>query len=129
LVYDLDIKSFFDTVDHKLLYKALSKHVTEKWVMWYMRRWLESPVQLVTGELQNYEGKGTPEGGVISPLLSNLYLHYCVDKWMQIRFPKVKLVLYADDMIIHCQSESQTKYMFGNFLCFRDLYKERTAFI
>jgi len=108
---DLDIKSFFDTVDHQLLYKALSKHVTEKWAMLYLRRWLESPTELGKGELQLNEGKGTPQGGVISPLLANLYLHYCIDRWMQIHFPKVKLVRYVDDMIIHCQSESQAEIL------------------
>ena len=106
-VIDLDIKSFFDTVDHELLYKALSKHVPERWVMMYVRRWLESPTELEEGTMLFNEGKGTPQGGVISPLLANLYLHYSIDKWLQIHYPEVKLVRYADDMILHCRSETE----------------------
>ena len=110
-VIDLDIKSFFDDVDHKLLYKALSLHITEKWAMLYIRRWLEVPVQLVSGDLLANKGKGTPQGGVISPLLANLYLHYSIDKWMQVHYSGIKLVRYADDMIIHCHSEQQANLM------------------
>src|SRR5690606_31409509 len=73
-VIDMDIQSFFDEVDHDLLLKALSKHVTETWVMLYIKRWLASPVSR-NGVLEHQVGKGTPQGGVISPLLANLYLH------------------------------------------------------
>lgn len=108
-VIDLDVKAFFDDVDHELLYKALERHVSERWVLLYIRRWLIAPVQMPTGELVQNKGKGTPQGGVISPLLANLYLHYCVDKWMQIHYPEIKMARYADDMIIHCNSESQAE--------------------
>jgi group II intron reverse transcriptase/maturase len=103
-VLDLDIKEFFENVSHELLMKALRKHVSEKWVLMYIQRWLEAPVQLEDGSIKEPTGKGTPQGGVISPLLANLYLHYCVDKWLEKHYPRVKLVRYADDLIIHCGS-------------------------
>jgi len=106
-VIDLDIQAFFEHVNHELLYKALAVHVSEKWVVMYIRRWLEAPVQFNDGTLKYSEGNGTPQGGVISPLLSNLYLHYCIDKWLSIHYPKVKMVRYADDMIVHCETESE----------------------
>ena len=108
-VIDLDIQEFFENVDHELLYKALKVHVSEKWVLMYLQRWLEAPVLYPDGTTKPSNGKGTPQGGVISPLLSNLYLHYCVDKWMKIKFPKVKMVRYADDMIVHCGSEREAR--------------------
>ena len=106
-VIDLDIQEFFEHVDHQLLYKALAVHVTEPWVLLYIKRWLEAPVLLPDGTDKHPNGKGTPQGGVISPLLSNLYLHYCIDKWMHLKFPEVKMVRYADDMIVHCATERQ----------------------
>jgi RNA-directed DNA polymerase len=108
-VVDMDIKSFFDEVDHELLLKALDKHVSEKWVKLYIRRWLESPVQTKDGGLIQKQGKGTPQGGVISPLLANLYLHYVLDRWLELHYPTIAFVRYADDVVVHCQSEEQAK--------------------
>ena len=104
-VIDMDIKSFFDEVDHELLLKALDKHVSEDWIRKYIVKWLESPVQTVKGELVERQGKGTPQGGVISPLLSNLFLHYVLDKWLEKKYPHTKFVRFADDIIVHCSSE------------------------
>ena len=106
-VIDLDIEEFFENVSHELLMKALERHVSEKWVLLYIRRWLEAPVVLEDGTVKLSTGKGTPQGGVISPLLANLYMHYCVDKWMEKYHPRVKLVRYADDLIVHCKSEEE----------------------
>lgn len=103
----MDIKSFFDEVDHELLMKALDRHVAEKWAKLYIRRWLESPVQTKDGRLIQKQGKGTPQGGVISPLLANLYLHYVLDRWLELHYPTVAFVRYADDVVVHCQSEEQ----------------------
>jgi len=108
-VVDMDIKSFFDEVDHELLMKALDRHVAEKWVKMYIRRWLESPVQTKDGILIQKQGKGTPQGGVISPLLANLYLHYVLDRWLELHYPTVAFVRYADDVVVHCQSERQAQ--------------------
>ncbi|MDT8442581.1 MAG: group II intron reverse transcriptase/maturase, partial [Desulfuromonadales bacterium] len=107
-VIDLDIKGFFENVNHELLFKALALHVSEKWMLMYIRRWLEAPVELPDGTLLFSSGKGTPQGGVISPLLSNLFLHYCIDKWLLIHYPLVKMVRYADDIIIHCRTYHET---------------------
>ena len=108
-VIDMDIKSFFDEIDHELLMQALDRHVEERWVKMYVRRWLEAPVVDSTGELQAREGRGTPQGGVISPLLANLYLHYTFDKWMELHHGAQPFVRYADDIVVHCKSEEEAK--------------------
>ncbi|GJM61199.1 group II intron reverse transcriptase/maturase [Persicobacter diffluens] len=133
-VIDLDVQSFFEDVDHALLYRALEKHVQEKWVMLYIKRWLETPIQLNDGSIILKEGKGTPQGGVISPLLANLYLHYTMDKWMQIHHPAVKLVRYADDMIIHCHSQRQAEFLLSEIrerfkACGLKLHPEKTKIV
>jgi RNA-directed DNA polymerase len=112
-VIDMDIKSFFDEVDHELLMKALDRHVEEKWVKMYIRRWLEAPVQQPDGTLIQKGGKGTPQGGVISPLLANLFLHYVLDKWIGKHYPHVAFVRYADDVVVHCQTEAGAKQLLG----------------
>jgi group II intron reverse transcriptase/maturase len=108
-VIDMDIKSFFDEVNHELLMKALDCHVEEKWVKMYIQRWLECSSQTKEGTLIPKDGKGTPQGGVISPLLSNLYLHYVLDKWLAKHYPQLAFVRYADDIIIHCNNEIEAK--------------------
>ena len=110
-VIDLDIKSFFDTVSHEKLMLSLDKHVEEKWVKMYIKRWLEAPIVRTDGSITHRMGMGTPQGGVISPLLANLYLHYTFDKWMDIHFPTLRFVRYADDIIIHCKTERQSHYV------------------
>jgi group II intron reverse transcriptase/maturase len=79
-VIDMDIRSFFDEVDHERMMKALNKHVEEAWVKMYIQRWLEAPAVNASGEIRTSAGSGTPQGGVISPLLANLFLHYTLDK-------------------------------------------------
>lgn len=106
-VMDMDIKAFFDEVNHELLLKAIDKHVSEEWVKMYIVRWLECPIQTSKGELIHKKGEGTPQGGVISPLLANLFLHYVLDKWLEKEYPQLSFVRYADDVIVHCYSESQ----------------------
>ncbi len=105
-VIDLDIKNFFDDIDHEKLLKALSKHVEEKWVLRYIERWLKAPLQTQKGEVQE-RTKGTPQGGVISPLLANLFLHYTLDVWLGKVDSTIEFVRYADDIIIHCRTQSQ----------------------
>jgi group II intron reverse transcriptase/maturase len=108
-VIDIDIKSFFDEVSHELLLKALDCHVEEKWIKLYIKRWLEVPSQQQDGTLIPKDGKGTPQGGVISPLLSNLFLHYVLDKWLTKQYRYMTFVRYADDVIIHCYTEHEAK--------------------
>lgn len=108
-VIDMDIKSFFDDVNHDLLMKCLDKHVEEKWVKMYIKRWLEVPSQKQDGTQTPKEGKGTPQGGVISPLLSNLFLHYVFDKWFTKNYSQLVFVRYADDIIVHCNNAQEAK--------------------
>jgi RNA-directed DNA polymerase len=108
-VLDMDIKRFFDEVNHELLMKALDCHVEENWVKMYIKRWLESSSQQADGTLLLKNGNGTPQGGVISPLLSNLFLHYALDKWLTKQYPHVAFVRYADDIVIHCNTELETQ--------------------
>ncbi|MCT4603671.1 MAG: group II intron reverse transcriptase/maturase [Marinifilum sp.] len=110
-IIDLDISKFFDNMAHSKLMLALDKHIEENWIKVYIKRWLEVSKLKTTGEIQEPLGKGTPQGGVISPLLANLYLHYTLDKWMELHFPDIPLVRYADDIIIHCRTESQAKFV------------------
>jgi RNA-directed DNA polymerase len=110
MVVDLDIQAFFDEIDHELLMKALERHVTERWILMYVKRWLEAPVQQKDGTLKE-RTTGTPQGGVISPLLANLLLHYCFDQWMQKYFPSLPFERYADDIIIHCRTPEQSRYV------------------
>jgi len=102
-VIDLDIKGFFDNLDHDLLMKALKHHTDDPWVLLYVERWLQCPIQEVNGEILK-RSMGTPQGGVISPLLANLFLHYAFDVWIQRVKPEVKFERYADDVVIHCKS-------------------------
>jgi len=107
-VLDLDIKGFFDNLRHDLLMRALQKHTDNKWVLLYIGRWLKAPMQLSNGALVDRD-KGTPQGGVISPLLANLYLHYCLDEWMRRNYPKNPFERYADDSVVHCKTEKEAQ--------------------
>lgn len=133
-VIDLDIKGFFDTIDHVKLMLALEKHVSEKWCLMYIERWLQTPVQTKTGELVAKQGKGTPQGGVISPLLANLFLHYAMDKWLEQTHSAVRYVRYADDAVLHCKSKVQADYVLRNLRkrmkqCGLELHPEKTRLV
>jgi len=112
-VIDLDIKGFFDNISHEKLMLAIEKHVPEKWVIIYLQRWLTAPVLKKSGELTTKQGKGTPQGGVISPLLANLFLHYGFDKWIEKTDRTVNFTRYADDVIVHCKSKQHAEHMLG----------------
>ena len=103
---DLDIRSFFDSMSHELLLRAVRKHTDCAWVLLYIERWLQAPVQLEDGALEPRQ-KGTPQGSVVSPLLSNLFLHYTFDRWMAKHHPTIPFERYADDALCHCGSEEQ----------------------
>lgn len=107
-VLDLDIKGFFDSIDHGLLMRAVRKNTDCKWVLLYIERWLKAPVQSEDGSLIHRD-KGTPQGGVISPLLANLFLHYAFDTWMQRQYPQILFERYADDGICHCRSKTEAE--------------------
>jgi len=95
-VIDLDIRGFFDNIPSDLLMRAVKKHAKEKWVVLYIERWLKTPVQEEDGQLIPRD-KGTPQGGVVSPLLANLFLHYALDRWMAEHYPQAPFERYADD--------------------------------
>jgi len=133
-VIDMDIKSFFDKVSHDLLNKALSKHVEENWVKVYINRWLQCPKQNGEGMLVKKEGEGTPQGGVISPLLANLFLHYALDKWMDKTHPGIKFVRYADDIIVHCKTKSEAERILESIKsrlksCQLELHEKKTKIV
>jgi RNA-directed DNA polymerase len=107
-VIDLDIKGFFDNIDHDLLMRAVKKHAKEKWVVLYIERWLKAPAQAEDGHVTE-RGKGTPQGGVVSPLLANLFLHYAFARWMQRTYPQLPFERYADDAIVHCRTEAEAQ--------------------
>jgi RNA-directed DNA polymerase len=108
-VLEFDIKGLFDNIDHELLMKAVKKHTTDKWVLLYVERWLKAPMN-VDGQIIE-RTKGTPQGGVISPLLANLFMHYAFDCWMGRRFPSILFCRYADDGLLHCRTLAQAKML------------------
>ena len=107
---DLDIKGFFDNINHDLMMQAVRVHTDSKWILLYIERWLKAPVQFEDGSIVKSD-KGTPQGGVISPLLANLFLHYAFDKWLSETFPNNPFERYADDAIVHCQTEEEAQAM------------------
>ena len=106
-VLEFDIKGLFDNIDHDLLMRAVEKHTQNKWLKLYIRRWLKAPFHTKEGIIERTSG--TPQGGVISPVLANLFLHYAFDKWMSIHHPNNPFARYADDAVIHCKTEDEAK--------------------
>ena len=109
-VVDVDIKGFFDNIDHEQMMRMLRKHTRRKHILLYCERWLKAPVQKRTGELQERD-KGTPQGGVISPLLANIYLHEAFDQWLATTQPRIVFERYADDIVIHTRSREQSSFI------------------
>ncbi len=129
-VLDLDIKAFFETLDHGLLMRAVRRHTTCPWVLLYIQRWLSAPTQLADGSLVERTA-GTPQGGVVSPILANLYLHYAFDLWMGREFPTIAFERYADDVICHCSSQAQATHLKDAIeqrfaTCFLTLHPQKT---
>lgn len=132
-VVDLDIKGFFDNLDHDLLMRALRRHTEEKWILLYVERWLKAAVELPDGARQERD-RGTPQGGVISPLLANLYLHYAFDEWMRRNHPDIPFERYADDGVCHCRSEAQARHLKDALAqrfaeCRLELHEEKTKIV
>ena len=107
-VIDMDIKGFFDNLSHELLLKMLSEHTQEAWILLYVERWLKAGVEQSDGKILG-RTKGTPQGGVISPLLANLYLHHVFDTWIAQEYPGARFERYADDIVVHCRKEEESK--------------------
>jgi RNA-directed DNA polymerase len=130
---DLDIKGFFDTIDHELLMKAVGYYCKEKWVLLYVKRWLESGAVQQDGQEMKTE-LGTPQGGVISPILANIFLHVVFDRWMTKEHPEKPFERYADDIIVHCKTEKQAIYVLNKIrtrmrACQLTLHPEKTKIV
>jgi group II intron reverse transcriptase/maturase len=130
---DLDIKGFFDNIDHELLLKAVAHYCPEKWVLMYVERWLKAGI-FQTGGTTTPTLQGTPQGGVISPLLANIFLHVVFDGWMNKYHPEKPFERYADDIVVHCKTEKQALFMLRQIKsrineCKLDLHPEKTQII
>ena len=111
-VLDLDVKGYFDSIDWELLLKAVRHHTDCRWVVLYIERWLKVPVQMEDGNIEP-RMSGTPQGGVISPLLANLFLHHTFDMWMARNFPQIPFERYADDAVCHCKSAEEAQALWS----------------
>jgi RNA-directed DNA polymerase len=130
---EYDIRGLFDNLDHYLLMKAVKKHTDNKWVLLYIERWLVTPMQMPDGSLQE-KTRGVMQGGVISPVLSNLFLHYVFDAWMQRHYPYVPWCRYADDGLAHCNSEEEAQKLLGSLAarfkeCGLELHPDKTKIV
>jgi len=132
-VVDVDIKGFFDNLPHDLLMKAVRKHIDCKWMLLYLERWLVAPLQKTDGTIHE-RTKGVPQGSVIGPILSNLYLHYAMDVWLVRNYGQCAFERFADDCIVHCCSEKdamEVKQALEERLreCGLELHAEKTKIV
>lgn len=132
-VLEFDIKGMFDNIPHGLLLKAVEKHTEIRWVRLNIERWLTAPMETANGE-SVARTKGTPQGGVISPLLANLFMHYTFDKWLEQHYSEVKWCRYADDGLVHCTSEAEAQHMLEVLKqrfeeCGLELHPEKTKIV
>lgn len=132
-VIEFDIKGLFDNINHELLLKAVEVHTDSRWIKLYIKRWLTTPMQLPDGTLQE-RAQGVMQGGVISPVLSNLFLHYAFDARMKRTNPENPWCRYADDGVIHCRSEEEAKQLLESLRlrfqeCGLELHPEKTKII
>ena len=111
-VLDLDVKAYFDSIDWELMLRAVRHHTSCPWVLLYIERWLRAPVQLEDGSVV-LRTSGTPQGGVVSPVLANLFLHYAFDRWMKRAYPHIPFERYADDAICHCKSAEEAQALWS----------------
>lgn len=132
-VVEFDIKGLFDNIPHELLMKAVRKHTQEPWVILYIERWLKAQVLMPNGELMN-RTCGTSQGGICSPVLSNLFLHYAFDAWMERQHPGMWWCRYADDGLVHCRTLQQAEMMLGELRmrfaeCGLELHSDKTKIV
>jgi RNA-directed DNA polymerase len=109
-VIDMDIRGFFDDLDHDLVLRAVAHHTDQRWILLYVRRWLQAPMQRQDGSLLARD-RGSPQGSAISPILANLFMHYAFDAWMAREYPGVRFERYCDDVVVHCRSEIQAHHV------------------
>lgn len=133
-VIDLDIKGFFDNIDHELLMKAVNYHTERKHLLLYVERFLKADVQLPDGSIRKNTRKGTPQGGVISPLLANIYMDIVLDKWMERNYPDTPFERYADDVVIHCRNFKESLRLLESLKqrlkqCKLEAHREKTKIV
>jgi RNA-directed DNA polymerase len=109
-VLEFDIRGLFDNIDHQLLMKAVKRHTDNPWLLLYIERWITAPVQQVDGSVV-VRDKGVQQGGVISPVLSNLFMHYAFDAWMNREYPDNPWCRYADDGLAHCRTQAEAEQL------------------
>jgi group II intron reverse transcriptase/maturase len=129
---DLDIQSYFETIDHALMLKALGHYCKDQWALLYVERWLRADI--MKEGVREKRQRGTPQGGVISPLLSNLFLHVVFDGWMEKHHPEKPFERYADDIVVHCKTERQAQFMLARIrermeACGLKLHPEKTRIV
>ena len=132
-VIDLDIKGFFDNLDWDLVMRAVRHHTDVPWILLYVERWLRAPVQHADGRLEE-RTKGSPQGSVISPLLSNLFMHYAFDEWLRRNFADVQFARYADDAVVHARSRKEAEALLAAIRqrlaeCNLELHPEKTKIV
>ena len=132
-VVEFDIKGLFDNIDHELLLRAVRRHCSEPWVLLYIERWLKAPMEVEAGPRVVRE-RGTPQGGVVSPLLANLFLHYALDGWLRRHRRSVRFCRYADDGVVHCKSKAQAELVVRKLAdrlrqCGLELHPEKTRIV
>jgi group II intron reverse transcriptase/maturase len=107
-VVEFDIRAAFDQIDHALLMKAVRSHIREDWILLYIERWLVAPFETADGASVP-RTRGVPQGGVVSPILMNLFMHYTFDSWMKRTYPQCPFARYADDAVVHCRTQAQAE--------------------
>ncbi len=132
-VLEFDIKGMFDNLPHDLLIKAVRKHAKHKWEMLYVERWLKAGIKMPDGEIITRRC-GTPQGGVVSPILANLFMHYTFDLWMTRYYPDTKWCRYADDGLVHCNSLKQAETLLINLkkrfkACGLEIHPDKTRIV
>jgi len=132
-VVDLDIKGFFDNLRWDLVMRALKHHTDVPWILLYVERWLRAPVRHEDGQLEE-RTKGSPQGSVISPLLSNLFMHYAFDEWLRRNHPSIQFARYADDAVVHARSQHEAETLLAALRqrlaeCGLELHPEKTKIV
>lgn len=132
-IIDLDIKGFFDNIDHELVMRALRKHTDSKWIIMYVERWLKAPAQLEDGT-RIQRTVGSPQGGVISPLIANIFMHHAFDEWIKEIHPNNPFERYADDIVVHCTSKQEAERLLEQIrsrlrTCKLELHPEKTKIV
>ncbi|MDY0188826.1 MAG: group II intron reverse transcriptase/maturase [Syntrophus sp. (in: bacteria)] len=132
-IVEFDIKGLFDNIDHELLMRALRHHCKSRWVLLYVERWLKVPLQQSDGTLIQRD-MGTPQGGVISPILANLFMHYAFDAWVRRKMPHIPFCRYADDGLLHCKSRRQAEWVMARIAqrfkeCGLEIHPEKSRIV